>query len=293
VLSEYPKAVASMEQSYSRVSGEGDLTMIFKRGLPEEQVKRFHVSFARNAKLKKLIRSFDGELPKGSPASEVYCKNSKYSFTLRREANDSPYTVSGFTKTDDKDIDETIEAYLEQYLIGPYAVFGLPMSKIMADPSFAIRSVSEATNAGQKLVRIEYDYHPENILLRSGWVLVRPDKGWALQEYETRFGDRGRTITGTVEYETEKGAFVPQRVVQDAPPFLDTKPFRHTFEFQKIDFRGLPEKEFTLSAFGLPEMGETGTKDYRSHTTAWIFGGAAVALLVAVIMRKMAVKYRT
>ena len=294
VLSEYPKAIARMEESYSRVHGEGDLTMVFKHGMPEEQVKRFRISFARNGNLKKLVRSFEGELPKGAPASEVYCGNSKYTFTLRREAKESPFIVSGFGKPDDEDIDETIEAYVEQYLIASHAVFGMRISTIMADPSFSIQKASEVTQGGQKLIRVDYDYQPEKILLRSGWVLVCPEKGWALQEYETQIGNRGRRIKGTVEFEREeKGIAVPRRVTEEAPPFLDTQPFQHTFEFEKIVFRGIPEKEFTLSAFGLPEMGETGIKDYRSHTVVWILGGAAVALLAAVIMRKMATRYRT
>ena len=60
------------------------------------------------------------------------------------------------------------------------------------------------------------------------------------------------------------------------------------FRFLEVQFGEISERNFTLSAFGLPEFNQAITpRPTNSKTPWWIFGFSAIALGVAIIARRV------
>lgn len=88
-----------------------------------------------------------------------------------------------------------------------------------------------------------------------GWIEVAPDEDWAVHGYGS-----GHPTTGTpgrvqrIDYgEPRDGVPIPRRITVSNP--MGT--LIQTFEIESVEFGPIPEREFTLSAYGLPERDAT------------------------------------
>ena len=120
-----------------------------------------------------------------------------------------------------------------------------------------------------------------------GWILVEPEKKWVLREYE--LGHRKQVIRGLVEYGDPQDGFpLPKRVVIKGFPRGSSEPtFIQIFTFEDLRFVDVPDGEFTLAAFGLPELGQPGRSRsrYANRTVFWLLGAALVSLVLAVALK--------
>ncbi len=145
---------------------------------------------------------------------------------------------------------------LYSYLHAPFSLGGPSMSSLIANGGAVIQRVASVRRGDQTLMKIEFDFKKgANKRLRklAGWVLVAPDQKWVLHEYE--FTDTTNVWGGHVEYAQPQDGFpVPKRVVatrsapgQRQPTDIDS------YEFNEIYFGDVPDGEFELAAFGLPD----------------------------------------
>lgn len=282
VLREYPLALRSMEDFGRNVHGSGMLTQDFFLDNPEKHyVWKFKLDFSRVDDMKMFTRNWVGESAEGKVIREVSCRNDKYAFLLKWFREEEP--VVRYRGLDMKAAEEDYNQYIGKYIGASHYILNMPISRMISDPSFAIRQVIEVPQNGKKLLRIEYDYQPKDLILRSGWLLVSPEDHWALQEYECALSEKfkGRKIRGSIQYGPPMDGFsIPSSIT-----FLPNGNSRDCFVFDAINRGDTPRREFTLPAFGLPEFDVRPSAGHVPYGRYLMFALAALALGIAITVK--------
>jgi hypothetical protein len=155
--------------------------------------------------------------------------------------------------------------------------------------SFKVLSVGRA-HGSHFLVRLQYQYPygSSPVPVHSGWVLLDPEACWCVRAYavESRFTESLVVkAEGKHEYEKDASGFPLLKRLTEHVTVLDgsktTADFEDNYSFSCRAESGIPESEFTLSAFGLPEP--YGVEFERPRRTPWIFLGALACLALALV----------
>ena len=134
------------------------------------------------------------------------------------------------------------------------------MSGFLTDKNVFIRSVSRVREGTRGLLKAEFEMTPfqKGSMSRVGWFTVSPSEAWVLHEYKFDHGDISRH--GSIEYgEMQAGVPVLRRFTCTARrlgKLLNTQ----TYDFEKLEFVDVPDRDFTLAAFDLPEVGRPAAK---------------------------------
>ncbi len=255
----------------------------------------------------------DSEATPRKPARSVTCRGRDYSFRLRWERN-TPI-VSSFGSTEDEAANSILSGTIDEFLRAPCGVFagGLYMSRIMSFPSFSIRRVTRTQGRRGDNLLIEFEFDPfdnkeyfesrPDLRIKAGqrnttkaarksrlWIEASPNEGWAIQG---RGRDRLRGSKDpahqVIAYgEARGGVPLPRRVSNYYPGVGRTR----VFEIEKIEFGPIPESAFTLSAYGLPELGASPRARQDIRLAVVLFVGAFVALSIALVLRYAASRVR-
>jgi hypothetical protein len=285
VVAEFPTALAKMEARFASASGSGRHVIQGGIGTSKPETWENDVVFARVPGRKMMHSKRVSPAPKpGGRVETVRCWNGTHAFVLTR-TQDQPQLLVTYFGTDHSGIDLAFMMNVERYLMASHSVFEVPFSRIWSHPSFKLLEVKGLQEGGREIIRVAYDYHPSNMILRSGWIKVVPEDGWAILEYESQTNLEGVVVSSVVEYGEKQGEVaIPKRVfVKTGSKSADS------FDFEELVLGPVPESRFTLAAFGLPELGLPAPPP-RNVAPYWAFGGAAIALLAALILRRYAAR---
>ena len=249
----------------------------------------------------------------------VMAYNDKYSFTLSKQFPASNHQIKMLVAGPEKGRREVISGPGHPVRCA-FMAGKEPVAVIMGVQKFQVDRVIELHPPAQpRRLRIEFSiprtpppalsedskarrpYH-----LASGWFVVSPDEQWVLLEFgrviNAPTGDQS-TIVGHAEY-THGPTGEPVPVKWDLNEYLggfSTDPMvtnpgavpviGETFEFEKLRFNSPPDRDFTLTAFGLPEFGQIASRP-RPWNAIWICVAAAVAIGVAFALRRLATRSR-
>ena len=229
--------------------------------------------------------------------------NDRYGFELRRQTPTAPWTVVqidgdlsngmkfGLGSPPDEAVIYWSTCPTTLALI-PYFSWGG-----IKDPNFTLNKVTSVTRNERQAVKVEFAYRSPadkpRIPSLNGWVLYDPQRFWVIHEYNvqvewTSSGVKASTVA-TYEYEvTADGLPIPKQVIQRFTPVggVDRE---SRFEFD-LKESNVPENDFTLSAFGLPEP----TSIHRPipwYLWAALAGG--ICLSLAVLFRWLARRTKT
>ncbi len=222
------------------------------------------------------------DLVGGEREGRLECLNPRYGFRLYRAVSDSPWAVVGL----DKDVKD---GYGLSSLSPGVRVAGLIVEKplsfssmweclldMVRDPDFVIQRVSYAPHEGDDRIRVDFKYRPKMVPprtewgdiqpgwnpLRGGWILLDPARYWVMHgfEVETEWQDQTTgTLTGTFMYQDGEGGFPILKRSQQLYKGIDKRGTRNeteSVEEYELTEKDIPDEEFTLSAFGLPEPSE-------------------------------------
>jgi hypothetical protein len=241
----------------------------------------YRTSLARDGRSVK-VEEFTQVGRRSDPFATIRCANERYAFLLEKPTEDSAYLIRDLSSPERG---ETVEALRDLYAVhlGPYAAFSQRIAAILARPDTRLTDAVRVDRGDRSLVRIHFEFRltPRDPLCPA-WILLSPDEGWILEEYEGMFGTKhDRPRRGRVEYDVDrKGRRLPRRVV-----------FEHStscwvYEIERIDV-GKPSdpEDFTLAAYGLPEPAEPPSKMRIAY---WLFAGAVVCLIGAIVARRSA-----
>jgi hypothetical protein len=120
-------------------------------------------------------------------------------------------------------------------------------------------------------------------------ILLDPNDHWCIREFTAGVPGVDRSTTIITYANRVEGLPVVQSLTYKHKTFADGSAFEVNSNVDKWERRWIPESEFTLSAFGLPEpKGIEWEKPSRRYL--WIVAAALVALVLAFAFRHLAVR---
>jgi hypothetical protein len=204
--------------------------------------------------------------------------NLRYHFVLTREQETRPWVISELKRRSAGD--PTNPLATGGLHLGPSST-EVPM--LIKSPNFKLLEVEPARENGDELVKVRFSYTPdEKNPLRGGSMLLDPHHDWMVRKGEATLAAGGKEFTSTIEWSYREGSN-HHPILTQARGQQTTKENNRVFRNNEVvtdyDLREqetVPEKEFLLSAFGLPEPPGEG------RATPWYLwlGGAGLACLV-------------
>jgi hypothetical protein len=184
------------------------------------------------------------------------------------------------------------------------------LRQAVSNPSFKVTKAAKEIQNGQELVRVDYIYNyvmhradQDHQVRSQGSLWLDPSRCWCIRRLKSLYET---TIRGERSYHTEEEVVCETIDHPSGFPILKSRTDRFKMigykSKQKIDVTSkidydlevndrVPDSEFTLSAFGLPEPeGETVKKPIPLYV--WIFIGAGVCVMLALGFRYLARRAR-
>ncbi|MGO9922023.1 MAG: hypothetical protein ACLQIB_45915 [Isosphaeraceae bacterium] len=288
---EYPRALKDLEAFYGAAAGEVLATETAprsKRSPVTTTIYRFASVAPEFASV--TMRRLDKQSDQQKMPQAVFCRNKTYSFILQRAPGRAEFSLRQLAK-DKKAAAGPLHNNLERYLDAPFSFEHRTVRWVVEQPEFSIRSVAEMARDGKRALSIHFGcpFRDSRQTEYEGKLVVLPDEKWVAVEFEYLWKDKQGAFLhrGEIEYEGASEGFpIPKRVIHsifkpDNPTPLGVK----TYEFSNMRFGPLPEKEFTLSAFGLPEI-DAVSRRRAGGMEYWLIGAAILALSIAVMLWK-------
>jgi len=248
------------------------------------------------------------------PSRSVACIGRDYWFRLRWE-KDAPI-VASFGAPNDQEANENLglRNWHDDFVRSLFGlVGGHPMSRIMRFPSFSVTRVTRKPGrSGDNLV-IDFQYDladdknrvvPESIIkalaaegkkpamrgMWKGWIEFSPNEAWAVQARGG--GDsslRAKNRRLEIEYgEQRDGVPLPSRIT-----LVELSGRTTTLDVEGTEFGPIPPSQFTLSAYGLPELDASPGAKRQNRLPVVLFLGALAALSTAIVLRYCAKRLRS
>lgn len=220
----------------------------------------------------------------GSYEGAVTANNSQYSFKLTRKSPDRPWVLVSQKPGGRKVPGPPCEG------LTPYARHFLP--KLIQAPEFKLLDVTPEKDKGRNLVRVSYSYTKDKDPLRGGWVVLDPNHDWVMRRGQADAVEGGKKSVFTINYEYKEGTdrhlIMTKMVVREV--FVDDQSLLRegTSDCEMYEQKVVPESEFMLGAYGLPEpVGEkqTGTRWYL-----WAAVAGLTCLTLGVGYRRLLVR---
>ncbi len=227
-------------------------------------------------------------------SGRAMARNARYAFKLRKSAPSRPWFVY-YVGTNLGDVREEIRndgldyvSQVQLYLAGDY------LPDLLKSPNFKIESVEPVTRRMEELAAVTFRYAPEADARSRLWpslgvVYLNPQRLWAAEEFdvEVAYND-GQTQkwTQTVEFrpEPQHTPLPLKRVENRGPTKSDPSESIWTWEYVDCKSRDIPDEEFTLTAFGLPEISPPASGKSRF----WVALSAAgvLCIIIGMLLRR-------
>jgi len=175
-----------------------------------------------------------------------------------------------------------------------FATQQIKMLELLDKNICKIASVEPVPDRPERTVRVKFSDAGHGQARFWGTAEFLPGREWALSNCElqlkasitpsgsTRSGLLDYTVKSSIEYgESVGGVPVPVRVRQ-----TDEKGRTLSFEFESVSFdTAIPESEFALRSFGLPDLSSPVRDPSKSYMIYWMLGVAAFASVSALGIR--------
>jgi hypothetical protein len=219
-----------------------------------------------------------------SYSGSVSGNNTRYHFELARKNPDKPWVVVGIKLQEEK--------------APPIPFAGLSLDKpgrflpdLITSSEFELLSVTPERQGNEELVRVTFAYAKEKDPLRGGWFLLDPQHDWVIRKGQCDLVVEPRTtILYTIHHEYKQGSQLHPIITKAAYRSTAREEQRLVYEyeittnFSFFEQDSVPEREFTLSAFDLPEPLEV--KPTRTRWYLWAAGAGLTCLLAGAIVRR-------
>ncbi len=229
--------------------------------------------------------------------------NPAYSFLVSRESEESPWLLEGVGPLQPTEPTHPFSlagrgGFL-MYLRFAWSLAEIPLTDLVKTRGFTLKKATPVSQDGGQRVALDFEYSPQAsapassvapqdrsslMILRSGRIYCDPNRCWANQSYDVR-GVEGITVKGSITYSDGPDGVPVVRSVTHAlnNPRSGSQTVR--IEFEPIAYHAVPEREFTLSAFGLPEPVSRASGSEWS-TGALFIGAGGLCLAIAVYLHR-------
>ena len=314
-LKEYPEAALRLEDYYSRLKGnlneeeryvqatEAEVTNAPKKNLigiggnpfPQVPIRQGTAKFAINQgfvrlETHRLMTKFMAEInkiptwvevtdPERRVPDRVSCIGRESGFSFQRDLKTGVPVLKNVS-TETKGIQLPLQKGLFRALYAPFSLDTHRISTLLKEQTITVDAVSEIVEAGRKQLKVNFKSTKEvskAFPFRSGWFLVSPDEGWILTKYELAIKSFPKYLDCVVEYQlSADGPLLPAKVT-----FRDPWSTVVT-TFENLRHETVPESEFTLTAFGLPDISKPIAEPTPGGSARWYYLAAGLAVVVAV-----------
>jgi hypothetical protein len=218
----------------------------------------------------------------------VICCNSKYGFELIRSAEDRPWSLSYIGK-DVSDIFTRCVAHDAK--TAPQIALcagGFFLPDQIKQPTFKVLGVEAIEGPDGQLAAVRFENgRPEkkrNFWVQRGTLVLNPGRLWAIQRYNV---DVISQPPGEARWWSVNMEFLPgpenfpivREYMERQGPKGGAEDCHTSHVFNRFELRDVPESEFTLTAFGLPEM--TPRSSSGTDRLLAIFVGTGVLCFIA------------
>jgi hypothetical protein len=214
--------------------------------------------------------------------------NPKYSFHVTREGKeDGPWVISNvFASGDAKESIKKSFQWYSYYCVNPcVSLPGIPRADVFREQGFHITGMEQFRSDGREAVRIRFSYTPQahSAEPESGWMVLLPEEHWTIMEFEVLYPNIPRTLHGNITYGDRLGAC---RAIRRFNLTIQNPKSRdeYLFETTQVSTCSLSDQDFTLPAFGLPEV--TSASVARSRLWFWFIAISGLFLLLGVFLRR-------
>jgi len=177
-------------------------------------------------------------------------------------------------------------------------VLGKTLPELLEYQPFRVVGMRRVSREGRELWVVDFECphavdKPPPYFVQGGTMTLDPTGYWTLME--GRFHIQDIIATGKIEihidYKFDNGVPIPVRYYQTGSRSNGTK-FREEFTYDwSVPARSLPESEFTLSHYGLPEpVGVVWER--RTPVYVWLFVAAGALLTLGIFFRWLARRLR-
>jgi hypothetical protein len=231
--------------------------------------------------------------------SEVLARNTKYSFRLVHRADKREWVLVECARNDDvvaasplNTLDLAASLWTCPEFCALHTRF---LPDLLVAPDFVVKRAEPIDQFGQRLVRLEYAYRPRDpseLTVEDGFMILDPEAHWAVKRYEMRYRNRSGTgiqsldnrytVQGGFPVATEQLIHVVANKFGKAAP--DIRDERNQFDLVQNDH--LTEKDFTLSAYGMPEP--EWLDGAQSRPYLWLGLGGGVCLVLGLAFHRIA-----
>jgi hypothetical protein len=228
------------------------------------------------------------------PSETVIGINSKYTFELVRRTPDGPYLVKYCGKRSGS-ISKDIEDKYCQSIFAPFSINFKTLPEWIKTEGFRIESVAPVNIGGRTYANVKVRYTTTKDTKEngdaglSGELLLDPERYWCVYKanYIMHFRREGKQYERPYQLDIEYGPTMDgmpvPRVVTHTYKFPQTNSVER-WTITKVARRAAGEHEFTLSAFGLPEIMEDAPAQPKSRLWVWLLVLGLLTALAAVVV---------
>lgn len=220
---------------------------------------------------------------------EAFGKNDRYRFQLRRNSREQPWVIVALTHEPGNDVQAR---WIPQTAMYPLMVNAVALDELSRHPVFQVTGVQKDSSAGLVDVRFRISdpsarmSDGAQIKFTGGRVSLDPTRSWLPVRTEVMWASGTGRVRDARDFQTETEVSYPTKLVGaevSGDGSASEADFKETVE--KVQLGGsVPYREFTLSAFGLPEpAGSRGIPGY-----VWLAVISVVLLAVGAVLRTRA-----
>lgn len=306
-VAEARKAWDAYRERAQRLQGSFSLTTTMHQ--PWQEVTRMAWEFKQAPQCALyLVQRFDPD--SGGRADVNYPKggmlqvaNEDYSFTLKRTARGSPWTIASVDTSSEHgalgDARKGVDTWSTKPVSFAWSFPGPAPSPEAA--GFHIKRASLALREGAELVKVEFAYRPQGNpsprvpVVVEGWVLLDAANYWIIREDELQITLRNTKqgpwrVAHTYAYKQAEGNFPILTSIVGRSKIPDTSYDAESIYRFDLRLADAPQSDFTMSAFGFPEPVGT-ARGYPWYLVVGVTGLALVVL--AVLLRAWAKRRKT
>jgi hypothetical protein len=291
---EAPKAWAELVKLADHLDMEAHVTWS-QRHRKVETLNRVKISGDNKLTSVTTTKVPDGDNLERAGEARVTAENSKYGFHIEKREEGKPWMVDFVGQP--ANVSEKIEnGGVRSAIQFTTKVGDLYLPDVLAKPTFKINSIEKRTGAAGELVAVTFENRepasqrsPEGRTIKDGSFVLNPQRHWAVEEYQVRVEMRD----GRIEYWTKKTVFrdepsgsadpLTSRTTYGPDPMSVN--YYDDWNFDKFNHNHVPESEFTLSAFGLPEVG---APSLFAQGRLWmvLVASGVVCIVIAIVVRR-------
>lgn len=221
--------------------------------------------------------------------------NARYAFLLKKKDptdEASPYLLVSLSKAG-REFYQEISSL--DFIRAPWIVLGFPLADLIKDPGFKVKQIENVSVDGRNCVRVTFDYSPtvrDPLWSRTenAELILDPVLNWCVKAYSIKMSEN--VCVGRFDYDHAAGSL----------PFIREYFFERTTKHgvattrvkaHQIVYRDVPEHEFSLSAFGLPEPMQDAVPQPAPRWYIWFAVAALASFFTGLALRKLAIHLRS